>query len=144
MPMFGKILVAIDGSKTSEKALNTALDMAHLWNAEVHVVYVIETGLFSSLPIDNTWEVIHRMLKGEGENAIGAAKKAGEAHGVKVIAHMREGHAGNEILRVAEKECAELIIVGSHGKTQIDRLLLGSVSSYVVKYSTITTMVVRG
>lgn len=142
--MFGKILVAIDGSKTSEKALNNAIEMAHLWNADVHVVYVIEIGLFSSIPVDNTWEVIHRMLKGEGENAVLAAKKAGEAHGVKVIAHIREGHAGNEILRVAEKEGADLIIVGSHGKTQIDRLLLGSVSSYVVRYSSITTMVVRG
>lgn len=142
--MFEKILVAIDGSRTSEKALLTALELASTWKSEVHAVYVIETGLFSSIPMDNTWEVIYGMLKEEGERALGAAKKMAAERDVTIHTNMREGHAGNEILRVAEQEGAKLVIVGSHGKSQIDRLLLGSVSSYVVKYSTITTMVVRG
>ena len=142
--MFGKILVAIDGSKTSQKAFETALEMAGTWGAEVHVVYVIETGLFSSIPMDNTWEVIYGMLKAEGEQALGDAKKEAVKRGVTAETYLREGHAGNEILRIAQTVRADLVVVGSHGKTQIDRLLLGSVSSYVVKYSTITTMVVRG
>lgn len=142
--MFQKILIAIDGSKTSEKALKTAIEMAKTWNSELHVVYVIETGLFSSIPTDNTWEVIYGMLKGEGDKALDAAKTLAEGENLKVKTHIREGHAGNEIIRVADKEGAQLLVVGSHGKTQIDRLLLGSVSSYVVKYSTTTTMVVRG
>jgi nucleotide-binding universal stress UspA family protein len=142
--MFGKILVAIDGSKTSEKARDTALDMAKTWGAEVHVVYVIETGLFSSIPMDNTWEVIYGMLKGEGEKALGEAKKKAVEMGVTLQTYLREGHAGNEILKVGQEAGADMVVVGSHGKTQIDRLLLGSVSSYVVKYSPITTMVVRG
>ncbi len=141
--MFGKILVAIDGSKTSEQALKTAIEMAGTWKGEVLAIYVIETGLFSSIPMDNTWEVIYGMLKGEGERALGTAMKMGADGDVPIRTYMREGHAGNEILRVAEQEGVDLIIVGSHGKSQIDRLLLGSVSSYVVKYSTITTMVVR-
>ena len=142
--MFGKILVAIDGSKTSQKAFETALEMAGTWGAEVHVVYVIETGLFSSIPMDNTWEVIYGMLKAEGEQALGDAKKEAVKRGVTAETYLREGHAGNEILSIAQTAGADLVMVGSHGKTQIDRLLLGSVSSYVVKYSTITTMVVRG
>ena len=142
--MFGKILVAIDGSKTSQKAFETALEMAGTWGAEVHVVYVIETGLFSSIPMDNTWEVIYGMLKAEGEQALGDAKKEAVKRGVTAETYLREGHAGNEILSIAQTAGADLVVVGSHGKTQIDRLLLGSVSSYVVKYSTITTMVVRG
>jgi nucleotide-binding universal stress UspA family protein len=142
--MFGKILVAIDGSKTSEKARDTALEMAKTWSAEVHVVYVIETGLFSSIPMDNTWEVIYGMLKSEGEKALGEAKKKAIEMEVGAQTYLREGHAGNEILKVAQEAGADMVVVGSHGKTQIDRLLLGSVSSYVVKYSSITTMVVRG
>jgi nucleotide-binding universal stress UspA family protein len=144
MTLFGKILVAIDGSKTSEKARDTVLEMAKTWGAEVHAIYVIETGLFSSIPMDNTWEVIYGMLKAEGEKALGETKKKAIEEGVTAQTYLREGHAGNEILKVAQEAGADMIVVGSHGKTQIDRLLLGSVSSYVVKYSAITTMVVRG
>jgi nucleotide-binding universal stress UspA family protein len=142
--MFEKILVAIDGSKTSEKARDLVLEMAKSWGAEVHAIYVIETGLFSSIPMDNTWEVIYGMLKAEGEKALEEVKKKGSEMDVIAQTYLREGHAGNEILKVAQESGADLVVVGSHGKTQIDRLLLGSVSSYVVKYSTITTMVVRG
>jgi nucleotide-binding universal stress UspA family protein len=144
MNMFEKILIAIDGSRTSEKARDMVLEMAKSWGAEVHAIYVIETGLFSSIPMDNTWEVIYGMLKGEGEKALGEVKKKAAEMGVTAETYLREGHAGNEILKVAGEAGADLVVVGSHGKTQIDRLLLGSVSSYVVKYSTITTMVVRG
>jgi nucleotide-binding universal stress UspA family protein len=56
---------------------------------------------------------------------------------------MKQGHAGSEILALAEEEKADLIIVGSHGKSNTDRLLIGSVSTFVVAHSTVTTMVVR-
>ncbi len=142
--MFSRILVAVDGSRSSERALDMALDLSKLWDAELDVVYVIETGLFSSIPVDTTWEVIYGMLRTEGEKALGAAKEKAAARGVKIHTHIREGHAGNEILKTARASGAQLIVVGSHGKSQIDRLLLGSVSSYVVKYSETTTLVVRG
>lgn len=141
--MFRKILVAIDGSKSSEKALDTAIDLAGIWGSELDTVYVIETGLFSSLPLDNTWEVIYGMLRSEGEKALASAREKASQRGVKITTHMKEGHAGNEILKTAQAAGSELIVVGSHGKSQIDRLLLGSVSSYVVKYSSVTTLVVR-
>lgn len=142
--MFQRILVAIDGSKSSERALDTAMEMAAVWGAGLELVYVIETGLFSSLPLDNTWEVIYGILRSEGERALSSAKEKADAKGLRVTTHICEGHAGSEILKTAKKVNADLIVVGSHGKSQVDRLLLGSVSSYVVKYSNVTTLVVRG
>jgi nucleotide-binding universal stress UspA family protein len=141
--MFGTILAALDGSPRSEQALLAAIEEAKAWKADLHAVYVIETGLFSSIPLDNTWEVIFGLLEGQGKEALRAAEQKAAAAGVKLTAHLPQGHAGNEILKLAGKVGADLIVVGSHGKSEIDRLLLGSVSSYVVKYSTITTMVVR-
>jgi nucleotide-binding universal stress UspA family protein len=56
---------------------------------------------------------------------------------------MRQGHAGNEIVKTAEELKADLIVVGSHGRSEVDRLLLGSVSSFVVSNSRVHVLVVR-
>ena len=141
--MFGTILAALDGSPRSEIALAKAIDEAKVWKASLHAVYVIETGLFSSIPLDNTWEVIFGLLESQGKDALKAAEQKAAAAGVTITPHMTQGHAGNEILKLAGTVGADLVVVGSHGKSDIDRLLLGSVSSYVVKYSTMTTLVVR-
>lgn len=141
--MFNKILVAIDGSGMSTHALQTAIDEARIWKAELHVIYVVETGLFSSLPMDNTWEVMLSMLEKEGGKAIAEAKKQAEGKGVAITAHLKQGHAGNEIVKAAQDTGAEVVIVGSHGKSNVDRLLLGSVSSFVVSNCPVAVLVVR-
>jgi len=141
--MFGKILVAIDGSGTSEKALECALDEAKVWKCPLHVVYVVETGLFSSMPMDNTWEIMLSMLEKEGQTALGSAQAKAEKKGVTLTTHLKEGHAGNEIIKVAEETGADLVVIGSHGKSNVDRILLGSVSSFVVANSTNAVLVVR-
>ena len=141
--MFQSILAAIDGSGKSGAALDVAIGEADVHGAALHVVYVIETGLFSSLPMDNTWEVIYGLLETQGKEALLAAAKKGESQGVGITTHIKQGHAGNEILKLATDLGVDLIVVGSHGKSNLDRILLGSVSSFVVGHSTVSTLVVR-
>lgn len=141
--MFNKILIAIDGSNVSKSALQNAIDEAKAWNAELHAIYVIETGMLSSIPIDNTLEVIYTLLENEGESTMEFTQKVASDAGVDINTYIKQGHAGNEILNLAEELNADLIILGSHGKSDIDRFLLGSVTTYVVRHSKITTMVVR-
>lgn len=141
--MFRKILVAIDGSEPANRALEEAFDEAGGRAVEVHVVYVVESGLFSSLPMDNTLEIIYSVLQKEGEEILGAARKKADAAGASLITHLRQGHAGSQIISLAEELGADLIVLGSYGKSGVDRLLLGSVTDYVVRNSPITTMVVR-
>jgi nucleotide-binding universal stress UspA family protein len=141
--MFQSILAAMDGSKRSEAALDVAIGEAKVHGAALHVVYVIETGLFSSIPMDNTWEVIYGLLENQGKETHLAAAKKAQAQGIEITAHLREGHAGNEILGLARDLGVELIVLGSHGKTNLDRILLGSVSSFVVAHSPVSTLVVR-
>lgn len=143
MPVFTNILVAIDGSDASQRAFIRAVEEAKMWKARLHVVYIVETGLFSSLPADNTVEIMYRVLETEGNAVLEKAKKYAAENGVTAITHMKQGHAGSEIITLAEKEKADLVMVGSHGKSQADRLLIGSVSTYVVTHSKVTTMVVR-
>ena len=141
--MFSEILVAVDGSKIGKRALEIALEEARLWKARVHVVYVVETGLFSSLPMDSTWEILYSMLEKEGQETISEAQKMAAEKGVRLETHIRQGHAGNEIVNASRELGADLVIVGSHGKSEVDRLLLGSVSSFVVGNSRVAVLVVR-
>ena len=141
--MFHTIVAAIDGSKKSEEALDIAIGEAKVHGASLHVAYVIETGLFSSIPMDNTWEVIYGLLENQGKEALLAAAKKAEGKGVGITTHLAQGHAGNEIARLARDLGVDLIVLGSHGKSNLDRILLGSVSSFVVGHSTVSTLVVR-
>jgi nucleotide-binding universal stress UspA family protein len=104
---------------------------------------VVETGLFSSRPADNTVEIMYSALEKEGEEVLAKARTLAKERGVPLATSIRQGHAGNEIVHLAEQQKADLIVVGSHGKSKADRLLLGSISNYVVTHGTITTLVVR-
>lgn len=143
IPVFNNILVAIDGSDASERAIVRAIDEAKVWNAKLNAVYVVETGLFSSLPSDNTVEIMYRVLETEGNSVLEKAKQYAAGKGIILTSHMKQGHAGSEIITLAEREKNDLIVVGSHGKSNADRLLIGSVSTYIVAHSSVTTMVVR-
>jgi nucleotide-binding universal stress UspA family protein len=143
MQVYTNILVALDGSEASQRALIRAVDEAIIWNAKIQAIYVIETSLFSSLPMDNTVEIMYRVLEKEGKAVLEKAKKYGADKGITVFTHLNQGHAGSEIISLAEQEGSDLIVVGSHGKSNIDRLLIGSVSSFVVTHSKVSTMVVR-
>lgn len=143
IPVFTNILVAIDGSEVSERALARAVDEARIWNAKIHAVYVVETGLFSSLPADNTVEIMYRVLEKEGQDKLAQARAFAATQGLSLTTHMKQGHAGSEIIALAEREKSDLIIVGSHGKSNVDKLFIGSVSTFVIAHSKISTMVVR-
>jgi len=143
MPVFTNILIALDGSEAGQRALSKAIDEAKVWNAQLQAMYVVETGLFSSLPLDNTVEIMYRVLEKEGKAVLERAEKSAAEKGVTIITHMKQGHAGSEIVALAEEVKSDLIMVGSHGKGNGDRLLIGSVSTFVVTPSKVTTMVVR-
>ena len=141
--VFSNILVALDGSPAGEHALERAVEMARAGNAKLHAVYIVETGLFSSLPTDNTVELMYNVLQQEGETVLDKAKTESAARGVTLVTHLKFGHAGSEVIALADKVKSDLIVVGSHGKSQTDRLLIGSVSTFVVTHSRVSTLVVR-
>ncbi|UUX93635.1 universal stress protein [Methanoplanus endosymbiosus] len=149
--MYSKILVAVDGSETSIKALSKAVELAEGWNAEVHAVYAIDPGIYGTSVvdpsvgvIDPTSERIFKMLNEEGKKVIDKCLKVSESAGYKVNYQIKIGDAKDTITDLAEELKADLIVIGSTGKGITRRLLLGSVSSYVVTHSKISTLIVRG
>ena len=141
--MYKTILVAIDGSVVSEQAFEAAVEQARAWKANLHAVYVVETGLFTDIPVDSKLEVMYSLLEQEGSGALDRVKEIAKKKSIDVQTHFEQGHAGDTIIATAQKLNADLIVMGSHGKSNVDRLLLGSVSSFVVEHSSVSVLVVR-
>jgi nucleotide-binding universal stress UspA family protein len=85
-----------------------------------------------------------RILVKEGEEVLERAKKYCADKGITSTTQMEFGDAGVEIISLSKKENFDLIVIGSHGKSGLDRVLIGSVSSFVVTHNKRKTLVVRG
>ncbi|MGA9187726.1 MAG: universal stress protein [Methanosarcina sp.] len=140
---YRNIVIATDGSENSKKAISYGIEIAKLSGATVHALYVVDTSSFSSIPMDAGWEAMYEILRKEGEKAIFEVKERGEASGVAVREVIWEGHPSTEIIDFAENNNADLIVMGTLGKTGLDRFLMGSVAEKVVRGSKVPVLVVR-
>ena len=141
---FRKIMIATDGSENTKDSVKAGIELARLSKATVYAVYVVSTDYFSSMSVDFGWETMYEVLKKEGEGAIRAVEEAGKAVGVQVEPRLLEGHPAPELIDFAEKEGVDLVIMGTLGRTGLDRILLGSVAGNVVRHCKVPVMVVRG
>jgi nucleotide-binding universal stress UspA family protein len=141
-----KIMVATDGSEAVKKAVDSAIEIAKLSEAKLYAVYVIALGGYSITPyVDAEWEKsMKEQLTTEGKEATTYVENAGRAANVKVESVILEGNPAGEIIDFAEKNDIDLIVMGTHGKSAIQRFLIGSVAENVVRHSKKTVLVVRG
>jgi nucleotide-binding universal stress UspA family protein len=146
--IFRKIMVATDGSELVKKAVDTAIEMSKLGPAKLYAVYVISMGdYYSSMPlsIDVEWiKAMEEHLRIEGEEAIAYVENEGRAANVEVEPVILEGNPAGEIVDFAEEYDIELIVMGTHGKSGIQRFLIGSVAENVVRHSKKSVLVVKG
>jgi nucleotide-binding universal stress UspA family protein len=142
---YRNIVIATDGSENTQKAVSYGIEIAKLSGATVHAVYIVDTSSFSSIPMssDGGWEAMFEILRKEGERAVSAVKYQGEAAGVDVREVVWEGNPSNAIIEFAENNNVDLVVMGTLGKTGLDRFLLGSVAEKVVRGSKVPVMVVR-
>lgn len=146
--IFRNIMVATDGSELVKKAVDTAIEISKLGEKKLYAVHVIPMGdYYSSMPLSIDAEWIKEMdvyLRTEGEEAIAYVENAGRAANVEVEPVILEGNPANEIINFAEKNNINLIVMGTHGKSGMQRFLIGSVAENVVRYSSKTVLVVKG
>lgn len=140
---FKKIMIATDGSVCSSMAANDGIELARLSRGKVYAVYVVSMEYFSSMAVDFDWERIHEALEKEGIEAVNYVKETGELEGVIVEPVLLEGNPTDELIRYAEENKMDIIIMGTLGRTGIKRLLLGSVAGNVVRHSKVPVMVVK-
>jgi nucleotide-binding universal stress UspA family protein len=141
MEEFRKILIPTDGSEYTMAAVRKGLSLARLINAEVTALYVIDESTFSGIPPDSLITDVYSLLQQEGERAVSAVKEMGEAMGVRVTTKIRSGVPAPEIVEEAEEH--DLIVMGTLGRTGLDKLLLGSVAERVVRHAPCPVMLIR-
>ena len=139
--MFQKIVVAIDGSPSSEKALAAAVDLAGHYRAELVALSVAELPEVVAMvdEVDSIRQNADDYFRQIGEAAVEFAK----SRGVTLRSVVVRGHAAGEILRFAENEEADLIVLGRQGHSRIARFFLGSTTDRVSEHCHCTAVIVK-
>ena len=142
--LFKNIVIATDGSKHSAGAVKYAIELARMFEAKIFAIYVVDTGAFATIPMDIVWENMYELLKKEGDEATGQVEDLAMKAHVDIECLTAEGHPAEEIIKFSENVSADLIVMGTLGKSGLDRFLLGSVADKITKTSKIPVMIVRG
>lgn len=131
-----QILVATDGSEGARRASEYAFDLGSTFDASVRGLYVVESRFGSA-------GSLHTLLSREGERILRELRAGGAQAGIDVTPTTREGQPANEILSAASDCNADLIVLGTQGKTGLDRLVMGSVATSVVRHADRPVLTVR-
>jgi nucleotide-binding universal stress UspA family protein len=143
MGRYERILVPTDGSEATQRAVEHGVELAAEHGAAVHALYVVNSANFAGLPMDSSWESVAAMMNEEGASALDDVEAIADRHGVTVERALVDGNPSREIVRYAENEDCDLVVMGTHGRGGIDRLLLGSVAEKVVRSSSVPVLTVR-
>jgi nucleotide-binding universal stress UspA family protein len=144
MTMFKKILVPVDGSTTSDKALDFALLLARDNHGEVRMIHAIDelsflnsheySGELINLARENGTQILHKAKIAANALAIPADTKLIDFPGKRL---------GDTVVEEARMWGADLIVVGTHGRRGIGRVLLGSGAEQVIRLSPIPVLIIR-
>lgn len=140
---FTRILVAVDGSAMADRALAVAVDMARGRHAALGVVHVVDAGRAGDA---ERGLLAAEILEDRRREAIAILRRAAEraAESVAAADLLHEGDPAEEILAAAKSWNADLIVVASHGRSGLARLVMGSVAERVVRDSTLPVLIVPG
>ncbi|MDX1596263.1 MAG: universal stress protein [Nitrosopumilaceae archaeon] len=151
-----KILVCLDGSKYSEKALNQAIKIAKKFNSKVFLIHVIESHFVVSSIQPSQIGVSKRGIKSNTviENSLTKAQKEGmkifeknskilEKEGISYDRILLLGKPSEEILNYAKEKKIDHIMIGSNGKGKLARILLGSTSTSVSQQAKCSVTIVK-
>ena len=137
--IFRHVLVAVDGSPQSEKTIAVAVDLARRYGAEATVVHVREYERYEGDDVDLGPPIPAEELVGEVVERFRGANV--EARGE--IRRVSPGSTPEQIVEVARRSGADLIVMGSRGMTEWKSLLLGGVANKVVHHATCPVLLVR-
>ncbi len=147
--MYQRILVTTDGSALSKKAVRSAIDLAAAIGANLVVLNVVPrypVSYFEGGVSISTEDVsrIEKKWAEDGQAIVDSVEKLAKAEGVAVkTAIIRSDLVAESIMAAAKKHKCDLIVMASHGRKGIKRLLLGSETQHVLTHSSVPVLVLR-
>ena len=131
--MFEKILVPTDGSEYADRAVEVALGLARELGTRMVALHVLDEKLI--LPLE--------VLEEEGRHILEEVRRRGEEIEVPVDEIILFGNPRQDMAKIATKSGADLMIIGTHGRTGVEKLLLGSVAENALKTVKVPVMLVK-
>ena len=144
--MYDRLLLPTDLSAGIDRAIDHAVDAAQRYDAELHVLYVVDADAYSSYPGDeyvHEFEGLEHALERAGRDAVAAIADTATEAGVETVTVIRHGVPHEEILNYVEEADIGLTVVGSKNRTGEYRRLLGSVAERVARLSERPVTVVK-
>lgn len=149
--MYKHVFIAIDDSRTSQKALDEALAVAKAHDATLEIAHAIDEQLVhvfhaGGVTTTNTNQ-LKQVLENGGQDVLSKALEKARSVGVKTKTHLLKGHGEHTddlIANAVKNSGADLLVVGSHGRRGVRRLLLGSVAENLVRKVSVSVLIVRG
>ena len=138
--MYNSILLPTDGSEAAEAAYDHAVELAARFDATLHVLYVADTTEYSTVTFED--EVVDS-LEREGKRVVDGVVAEAEARGVDAVGVVMQGGAYETILSYADENDADMVVMGTHGRSGFDRIVLGSVTEHVVRTADVPVVTVR-
>lgn len=147
--MYKKILVATDGSPLSKKAVRSAIDLAATVGAELVALYVVPrypVSYFEGGVTISSQDVarIEKQWADKGQAVVDAVSAVAQAEGIKSRAVVsRSDLVAESILSAVKKYKCDLVVMASHGRRGLKRILLGSETQHVLTHSSVPVLVLR-
>ncbi|KQT10849.1 universal stress protein [Ramlibacter sp. Leaf400] len=143
--MYKRILVPVDGSETSAKALATAVEMARGSGGQIHLVHCVDELAYLGA-YDYVGAIID-LVRENGAKVLSEAADTCRAAGVDAVSTFIDTpgqRLGTSIAKQATDWKADLIVVGTHGRRGVDRLVMGSGAEQIIRTAPAPVLVVRG
>ena len=144
--MYDRLLLPTDMSTGVDRAIAHAIDAAQRYDAELHVLYVVDADAYSSYPGDeyvHEFEGLESALEQAGEHAIDEITAEAAKAGIETETAIRHGVPHEEILRYIEDEEIDLTVIGSKHRSGEYRRLLGSVAERVANMAESPVTIVK-
>jgi nucleotide-binding universal stress UspA family protein len=147
--MYQKILVATDGTPLSKKAVRSAVGLASALGADLVALYVAPrypVSYFEGGVTVSTQDVarIEKQWADEGQAIVDDVKSVAQSQGVKAKAVVAKSDlVAESIMSAAKRQKCDLIVMASHGRRGLKRILLGSETQHVLTHSTVPVLVLR-
>ena len=138
--MYNTVLIPTDGSEPAARAVEQGLEIADRFDATLHVLYAAD--LDDRTPLDISSSQAAESMREYGQQLTGGVAEQAPA-GLEVVQAVEEGDPREVILAYVDEHDVDVVVMGTHGRRGLDKLLLGSVTEHVMRNVTCSVLVTR-